>query len=82
MCKLQKWKIDEINTAFNNNIEMIDVAVDAWYEEAVKNDIMETPTLLFIEWTEKFKMSHNINVDLAKQIISWWIKSMNAEVVE
>lgn len=82
MCKLQKEKVEQINQKFNNKIEFIDISIDSWYEEAVKNDIMETPTLLFIEWDNKFRMSHNIDEDLAKQIISGWIKSMDADVVK
>ena len=77
MCKLQKWKVDDINSFFDNKIEFIDISNDEWYNDAVANNIMETPTLLFKDWGKKHLMSHNIDVDLAKEIITNWIKWVN-----
>ena len=40
MCKLQKWKVDDINSFFDNKIEFIDISNDEWYNDAVANNIM------------------------------------------
>jgi hypothetical protein len=82
MCRLQEKLVDEIKLFAQWQLEKVDVDTPDGYKIAIENGIQETPTLLFKDEHDTFKMVKNINVDLAKQLISGWTKSLEAEIIE
>lgn len=82
MCRLQEWLIEEIKLFAQWKLEKIDVDTTEGYKIAIENGIQETPTLLFKDEHDTFKMVKNIDVDLAKQLISGWTKSLDVEIIE